>query len=139
MNKHILFAACTLLALSSGIQADDDGGGAGSRTTQGPATHGPSISDRAKDACKQAWNDALPKVKELMNWRDRESLADNVAACGPFNFGQGETADNKEFYSGRNQAIAFKAIVGFWVVKKVVKKIKKAGKKKKHKTHHSHS
>ena len=134
MNKHILFAACTLLAFSSGVQADDvtvsDGKVVGAD---------PSVTDRAKDACKQAWSDALPKVKELMNWRDRDSLADNVAACGPFNFGQGETADNKAVCSGRNQAIAFKVIVGFWVVKKVVKKIKKAGKKKKHKTHHSHS
>lgn len=129
MKKRIVCALGALLVVSSGTYAND-GGGAGGVSVPGE----PSVT--WQDWARGLFEGSLPKVQAAMNWDATEPLANNIATAGPFHFGQGPDG-NKRWFSARNQAIAFKAIVGYWIVKKIVKKLKKAGKKKKHKAHHT--
>ena len=123
MKKQFFLAALFVLAVS-GLQAAESGEGADK-----------SIGAHAMDAARAQ----LPRFKKAMNWSDRASLADNLGAAGPFHVGQTCADGCQSHVSTRTQAIAFKAIVAYWVVTAVVKKAKKALKKKKHKKHHSHS
>jgi len=114
MKKQFFLAALFVLAIS-GLQAAEPGEDVDK-----------SIGAHAIDAVRAQ----LPRFKKAMNWSDRAPLVENLGAAGPFHWGQTCADASQAFVSTRNQAIAFKAIVAYWVVKAVVKKTKKALKKK---------